>query len=189
MPSIPYHYRLIALAGVLGLLLLFDLRKPRGERKRHIEYFFLLSVGGLAALFGILTDTITSAIAPEYFIVGKGIDAGDAFRAGVISLGARAGFSAGIIGAAVLLAANRKGVGLRPLFTFVGLTFVGCVALGTVFGLLQHRFGWIQNPLVASLLEPERARLFNTVWCIHLGVYVGGLLGLLTACSRVWRKQ
>ena len=102
----PYYLRVIGLLLFIVCVVTWDLlRRPR-RSTRLMEYSFLLGCGLAAAAFGVLNDQITCSISPDYFILGKNISDGEGFRYEVASLGAKAGFSAGIIAGAVYLFAN-----------------------------------------------------------------------------------
>ena len=186
---VPYVYRLLALTVFISLMLVYDLRHPPGKRYRHREYFFLLATGVAGAVFGLLTDTITSSISPDYFILGKGLSTAADFQLEVWALGAKAGFSGWVLAGGILLVVNRGRAAIGRLFRLMALSFVYSALGATLFGLLQHELRFIQFAEWNLVLGPLSAQGFTLVWCIHLGVYVGAGAGLLLACFRVRRHE
>ena len=185
MIDAPYIYRLLALAAFVCLALLYDRRNAREKRYRKREYSFLLAVGAFGAVFGVLIDTVTSSISPVYFVAWKGLSDGPGFRAAVTTLGAQAGFSAGLLGAGILLVVNSRRRDLALLLQYVALSFACSALTAATLGLLQHHFQLFELTDWASLFDPSERQSFKTVWCVHLGVYVGGLIGLLFSCIRI----
>ena len=92
--SFPSHYRILLLVSVLVGLSLLDLRKPADERTRFKQYGTVLLLGIIGLFFGLITDTITSSISPDYFILAKGIRYDDSFLFRVWWFGGQAGFAA-----------------------------------------------------------------------------------------------
>lgn len=189
MSDLPYSYRLLALALAVSLLVLYDRRHPPEHRHRHLEYFFLLTVGAAGALFGLVNDAITSSISPDYFVAGKGLPAGPGLRSEAMVLGAQAGFSASVIGAGILLVVNRRRHAVSQLYRHAAWAFALNTLSGIGLGFVQHRFGWIELAEWTQLLPAGGRQGFRTVWCTHLGVYAGGLAGLVVACVRVRRTS
>lgn len=189
MIDLPYTYRLLALAAFVCLALLYDRLKPPEKQYRQGEYFFLLVVGAFGAVFGVLIDMITSSISPVYFSVGKGIAEGPGFRGAVIALGAQAGFCAGLVGAGILLVVNAQRLGMDGLFQYMALSFACSAISAAVLGLLQHNLQLFRLAEWDNLLAPATSRSFKTVWCIHVGIYVGGLIGLVFSCIRARIKR
>ena len=75
----PSHYRILVLVIVLMGLSLLDLKKPVAERTRFHQYGAVLLLGVVGAMFGLITDTITSTISPDYFVYVKGLPQNERF--------------------------------------------------------------------------------------------------------------
>lgn len=187
MPNIPYVWRLIALSIVVALFLALDLRKPNGQRHRWREYLFLLGCGGITALFGMGVDAITSHISPEYFLIGKGIAGGEGFFRRVAELGAQAGFAGGMIGGGILLLVNRRPEGAMRLFRVIRLPLLLAAFAGAVAGGVLAIFPFYTLPLAEDALDEPRAQRMTVVWFAHLGIYIGGMIGLIIAARQVRR--
>ncbi len=183
MRDLPIHWRLLIIAAACLGFLALDLLKPRGQRKRWREYLFLIGSGVATALFGAVVDSVTSTISPEYFLLGKGL--ATTSWSEVSLFGLQAGFGPGIIGGAVLLFANPHPQHALRLFRTLSIPLGGALLGGVVAGLLYHQFPLFVHPAVSGLLARPPAIAFTTVWVIHLGIYVGGLAGLVWAVVRL----
>lgn len=183
MTDLPIHWRLLIFAAVCLGFLALDLLEPRGRRRRWREYLFLIGSGVATALFGAEVDSATSTISPEYFLLGKGL--ATTSWSEVSLFGLQAGFGPGIIGGAVLLFANPHPQHALRLFRGLSIPLSGALLGGVVAGLLYHRFPLFIHPSVSELLARPPAIAFTTVWVIHLGVYAGGLAGLIGAVIRI----
>ncbi len=186
MLPLPYTVRLLLLALFIGLILIYDHRHPPGRRLRLREYTFLILAGIAGALFGMAADAVTSSISPEYFIHGKGIPESE-LKPQALALGAKAGFSATILGAGILLLFNRKKEPMIRLARLSMTAFLASAAVAALFGAVQHFYPLVHFQDVGEALEAGRAHRFTAVWCIHLGIYAGGGLGFLVACWKLWR--
>ncbi|MEX0727846.1 MAG: hypothetical protein WD065_16335 [Planctomycetaceae bacterium] len=185
MPNIPYTWRLLALFTVVVLFLALDLRNPPGQRHRWREYLFLLGCGAITALFGMSVDAVTSRISPEYFIIGKGIAEGDGFALRVAELGAQAGFAGGIIGGGVLLLVNHQPAKALGLFQVIAWPILFAAVCGTLAGGVLAVSPFYTLPLACELLDSPEAHHMTVVWFVHLGIYIGGTIGLIIAARRV----
>lgn len=187
----------------LGLLLLLLVVAAAGDRWRHgaearrwREYLLLLLFGGLGAVFGLASDQVTSRLSPDYFIHGKGLDAGPDLGRQVVVLSLQAGLVAGLVLGGVLLLANdprpdRPGLPAAALVRLAAwpaalaalLAPVGFLALGALdpLGLDRELRGLVDDPAA-------RAR-FVQVWGAHAGLYAGGLLGVVVAAVLVRRRR
>ncbi len=177
MAEVPFSLRVATLLAIITGLLLLEVRKPAEQRHRWREYVFLLCSGVAFAVFGVCFDLITSSVSPEYFVFGKGIEPGAQFRIEVAQLGAVAGFSAGAIGAAILLAINpAPEQSMRLLRTlWIPIVLSGLVAL--FFSAISLLIPFQPQPQSRALAGPELGG-FSVVWYAHIGAYVGGAAGV-----------
>lgn len=183
MPNIPYEYRILALFVFIGFMLLLDLKNPKDQRLRLKTYGFILLVGILGVLYGICIDSMTSRISPDYFIYGKGVEPGPHFYRDVLMIGMKAGFSGAVVVGVALVVTNPVKKQISPLFRLVGYPLVLSVVTGLLFGILQSLTNIIEVKGVWPLGE-LRAQRFANVWVIHIGIYLGGLIGLTIACFK-----
>ena len=191
---VPYWPRVAALVVLLSAIAAADLAKHGKRATRWREYSFILVAGLAAGLFGLVNDLITSTISPQYFTLGKGLPA-RALRQSAAELGLRAGSSAGVIAAAVMVYAATRGT-RRPPFPIRSLClltwrpFVLAAGFGVVFPLLFSE----SDPLaitsnVEDLLRPSEVARLVTVWWIHLGLYLGLLAGVVWTVLDVAGKR
>jgi len=185
MPEDLFLQRLLLLLLLGGVFVLLDLRKPPTERRRLREYSFILAVAVVGAVFGAVNDYFTCTLSPEYFIINKGLLEGPDLRRAAIALGAKAGFAGGAIGAALLLYLS----GARPRPWANCWLYLLPFAAGGLTGIAFGVFRWIVDwPSVYDFLNdtlpPETRRRFYTVWCEHLGVYLGAPVALIGVIVR-----
>jgi hypothetical protein len=192
--------------GVFAVLGIVDLVRNGRSAQRWREHVFLVCAAVAGMAYGIANDAVTSSISWEYYFYGKGLDQvmpaqtppdAGALRLRAMSIGCKAGGSAGVLIGALLLIANNPRAGLRRL-TYRQLSFQIAViyiiticfslALGIAGGL-----GWLlwtSNDLVALWQSGDyRPRHFVGVYGIHLGAYVGGALGTLIVLLHVARSR
>ena len=178
MPDIPFWVRIAVLVALMAMVAGVDAWRRRGRSRRWKEYVFILLTGCAGAVFGSLTDLVTSSISPEYFIFGKGL-AADGIRWRAMELGLQAGFSAGAIGGALCLFVGvRNNADGRITLPRVAMLAWRPFLLAVIFGaVIPFACAWFDPfGFVAQLsgpLGPDRAAGFLTVWHIHLGVYLG----------------
>lgn len=179
--------RFLCSLGVLVLLMALaagiDWRRRGAAATRWREYGFLLIGGLLGAAVGVFNDQITCTISPEYFVYGKEIPAGEGFRLRVAWLGFMAGFSPGAIIAGVYLLANNPKPGRTPLRYRRLLRFVACPLLAAAIAMplcaVLIRLWDPQNHHgeLADLATPAAIDAMLIAWGLHIGLYLGGLLG------------
>ncbi len=106
--TFPFAYRVILLLGLMVVAAIVDYRRRGAQAERYREYGFICIAGMLGGLFGFANDCVTSGVSPEYFTLGKGLEAGGGlrWRAGVF--GFKAGLSAGAVAAAICMFARGK---------------------------------------------------------------------------------
>ncbi len=197
--------RVTAGAVVFAVLAAVDLRRNGRAATRWREYAVLL-IAVLAALaYGAVNDQMTVTISPEYFLYGKELAkvVGDppssmaALRWEAAKVGLKATWSAGLLFGVVLLVANnpwrgwprlanRRLVAMLPVLLLMagGLGIVGG-ACGYL-GLLTHLSADFEDLVSANLWRPRR---FMATWGVHLGGYVGGLIGTVVAAAWVIRLR
>jgi hypothetical protein len=198
----------IGAGGVIFLVLaIVDLRKNGKQATRWREYLFLLACAAAAMVYGVVNDQITSRISWEYFYFGKGLDAvlgpvllPDAGRLHyeAIKVGMKATWTVGlIIGVALLLANNP--LGNRPrlshgrlcsaLAIIFGITVIFAVGFGVAgyFGVPAHFSDDFRQMIAHDEFRPYR---FICVFGVHLGGYVGGLVGCVVAVFYIlWQRK
>jgi len=153
---------------------------------RPKEYGFIWLTGIIGGLAGGINDLITSSISPDYFILGKGLAAGEGFRMRAVLFGAQEGVSAGVIAGAVCVYVARGGSRRPPLgFNFLLRWLwrpIGCAAIGAL--LLPLMAGHADPAgLAFKLADTDQAATliptFLRVWWVHCGLYAGLLAGVL----------
>lgn len=189
--------RVALLLGVLVLFALADWMRHRQEATRWREYLFLASAGILGAAFGAMIDLITSSISADYFIAGKGLSPGVGFKLEVATLGAQAGLVGGVVVGSLLLLANqpREGVVAPPLLLIRLLATCWRVfAFAVLSAILGGGVASIAKPTwfsidLEGILDDAAIRGFTTVFCTHLGVYVGAVVGLVLSVRSIRRAR
>ncbi len=191
------YWRLGVLVLLMAIVAGIDWRRNGAAATKWREYAFLLAAGLLGGLIGIGNDLITLTISPDYFVLGKGIPAGDYFRGHVVSLGFQAGLLMGMLVGGIYLIANnpkpnRCSLPLIHLFRFALPPILAAIALVPIGALLICRW----DPLsfrapsqLGDLLTPIQATRFLTVWGMHLGIYAGGLLGTINGVFATRRRR
>ena len=164
---------------LLSLIAWWDYRRLGPAARRWKEYLFLYGSGTFAALLGALNDAYTVSVSPDYFINGKGLEAGDGLMLRAMGLGAQAGFVAGIILAGCLLLRYRSAA-WRDLSRFVVYIAGGAVALGVLLHILLPAFLSDLDFLTDLPWSDKQKVNFIRAWSMHIGLYAGALLMLLT---------
>ncbi len=193
-------------AAIFAVLAVVDYRRNGPAATRWREYLFLLAAAGIAMVYGVVNDQITAAISWEYFYYGKGIDSvlGSAVPPPMASLrweaakiGLKATWSAGLIVAVVLLFANNPSrrwpqLPMKMLYRLLAILLVGPV-LGAMAGAVLGWMGVVAHfsPDLTDVIRLDlwRPRRFLCVYGIHLGGYIGGLAGMLTAAIWIRRQR
>jgi hypothetical protein len=193
--------------GVLIFLALaaWDYRRSRDQATRWREYLVLVACTLAAMAYGIANDQITSALSWEYFYYGKDLaeTLGPNIPPDPVKLhlaaalvGIQATWSAGlIIGVALLIANNPSktrprlpNITLLNQLPIIFLITAATAAIGAILGYTGHLklfhedFNWM---LQTNQWRPHR---FMAVYGIHLGGYIGALLGILTAIFNIRRR-
>jgi hypothetical protein len=196
--SLPY--RIAVGVSIFATLAIVDLRRNGSRATRWCEYAFLLACVLLAMTYGIVNDLITSRISPEYFLYFKGAldrvsnDAAmnpEAHRGELdmqaVRIGALATWTAGLVAGAFVLVANSFGgwprLSMRRLAWFVPPIFIAAIVGAIALGVLGGKGGLIGMGDFREMVARDEFRPFRLmcVYGIHLGGYVGWLLGLIAA--------
>ena len=192
----PVWMRALVAGLLLGVIALVDFLRHRERATRWREYAFWLACGLLGALFAIGNDIMTSHLSEAYFALGKGLASDDPheFIVNVVLLAIRAGFVAGLaIGGALLLANNpKKDLPQLPYGVLARLMLVPAVAAIVIAPIGGACASWDIQGLSSQLrqvLSPDDVRSFLMVQRIHVGLYVGALIGTVGAVAWIRRKR
>src|ERR1700722_12050515 len=185
--------------AVLGAV---DLHRNGRAATRWREYGVLLACVAAALVYGALNDQITSRISWEYFYYAKELDKVlgpttppdmSALHWEAAKVGLKATWSAGLIfGVALLLAnnpmRNRPRLRNRRLLAYLPLMLLTAAVCGVIFGIICYEGGL--NFISADFADMARADIFRPrrfmgAWGVHLGGYIGGLLGTAIAVMRI----
>ena len=193
--TVPYWCRIALLLLLMSLVAAADWLRNRQDATKWKEYGFVIVSGVIGGLFGLLNDLITSAISPEYFIFGKGLENGDwlSLRAGL--LGVKAGFSAGAIAGAMCLYAGTRNC-RSPSLTYRRLLgfLWRPVALAATTAFIMALFFRQLDPFgfstqLEGILDSGQIRRFLTVWRIHSGLYLGLLVSVIWIIVDIARSR
>jgi hypothetical protein len=199
--------RIIAGVSILAALAAFDLYRNRRNATRWREYAVLLACCVGAIAYGVVNDQITSSISWEYFYYGKDLDRAlgprvppDPLKLHLFAalVGVKATGSAGLIIGVVLLVANnpsRKWPRLSnvQLVAQLSLIFAITAAVASVGGVLGYfgmLKGWHEDFEWMVRGDHWRPARFMAVYGVHLGGYLGAVIGLGLAVVRIrWRRK
>ncbi len=185
----PFLYRVVLLLGLMVVGAAFDYWRRGEKAQRHREYTFICIAGVLGGFVGLANDWITSSLSPDYFILGKGLQAGSGLRWRAGEYGLQVGFSAGMIAGAFcmfvgvrnsLFSAEQMRRWLRSLW----MPVAGAVSLGLLLPLVaggSDPFGLSTG--LGPLLSTDQIARFKRVWWIHIGLYTGLIIGLVIMIS------
>jgi hypothetical protein len=193
-------------AAIFAGLAIWDLWRRGSQATRWREYLFLVACVAAALLYGVINDQLTTTISWEYFAYGKGVsDVLPAreppnslrFRWEAALIGMKATWTAGlVIGVALLIANNpRRGrarlreaelIALLPMVLLVTATTAMLAGLAGFVGLLLPFSSDFRQLVADDMFRPRR---FMAVFGVHLGGYIGGVLGTVTAVVRLLRTR
>lgn len=192
---------------VFAALALSEWRRRGRQATRWREYLFLLGCAGAALVYGAIGDQVTVTISPEYFLYGKALaevvkDPGSQvvtpeLRWEAAKVGLKATWTAGLILGVVILLANNPRRG-RPQLAYRELwarlpVLVGVAAIcAIVLGVIGYWGGFVRfsNDFQQMVQRDEfRPRRFMAVFGIHLGGYVGGLIGTVAVVAMIVRRR
>jgi len=190
--------------AIFAALAIIDLRKHGRSATRWREYLVLVISVLAALIYGAINDQITVTISPEYFLYGKELAhvIGDnppmgQLRWEAAKVGLKATWTVGLIFGVFLLLANNPYGSLprlrnRKLMMYVPMILLTAAACGVVGGLLGYRGFLIrfdsdfQDMVAVNLYRPKR---FMCAWGVHLGDYIGGLLGTIAAVAVIIHRR
>lgn len=196
--------RVLLGTAIFLILALFDVYQHGREARRWREYLFLLGAVAAAMVYGVFNDQITSRISWEYFYYGKGLAPGLHAAPPVdprlywqaAQVGMKATWTVGLlIGVALLLANNpgrRTQLPYRHLVKYLAVIMLCAILAAAACGLLGY-LGWPaywSEDFRQMIRHDEfRPRRFMCVYGIHLGGYIGGLLGTILVVALIQRRR
>jgi hypothetical protein len=198
--------RILAGAIIFLCLAISDLKKRGSQATRWREYLFLLVVVVASIVYGVLNDQITSRISWEYFYYGKELGhvlgpevppdrAAMGWQAAKI--GAMATWSAGLfIGVSLLIANNPSQRWPRLNYRELLKTLPAIFAITIIFAVILGWIGWhgglnwmsedFRLMFETNIFRPQH---FLATYGVHLGGYVGGLIGTIVAVCWIVVKR
>jgi hypothetical protein len=186
----PFFYRVALLLGLMTVAVAVDFWRHGREAAKYREYGFIWIAGILGGVVGFANDCATSSISPDYFILGKGLEAGNDLRLRAGVYGFKAGLSAGIVGGAVCLFARGRSSRFSTeqmcrLLQALWMPLVGAVLLGLALPIMAGGFDpFGLSAHLDSLLNAGQIIRFRRVWWIHTGLYAGLAIGLAAMILR-----
>jgi len=192
--------------AVFVVLALTDLICHGRRATRYREYLLLLAAVVAGMAYGAINDQITCRISWEYFYYGKEL----APRLGLVTppdngmleweaakVGMKATWSAGLIFGVLLLLANNPSRGKpqlpdRALLAWLPRILLSAAICGAILGEVGYLGGLARFSADFPLMLREdlwRPRRFMCVYGIHLGGYVGGMLGAAWAVISIRRRR
>lgn len=162
-----------------------------------------------AVVYGVVNDQVTISLSPEYFTVFKrhqfgllleSLGLGEAApRVQAIAIGTAATWWFGLLLGLMVAVAGTWGrsprLTTRQFLRAVGLVMLVTLGTSLVFGAV----GYVRAPGLPGIGTEAAARYWPFldgireqraafgVGCWHDGAYLGGLVGTIIACWRVWR--
>jgi hypothetical protein len=196
--------RIVAGCAIFATLAIIDLRKNGAKATRWREYSVLLASVLAALFYGAINDQVTVTISPEYFIYGKELDhvIGEnppmtRLRIEAAKVGLKATWTAGLIFGVALLLANNPYKSLprlrnRQLLIYLPIIMLTAAAAGILGGWLGYH-GHLTRldsdfkyMVETNMYRPYR---FMSTWGVHLGGYIGGLIGTIIAAGLVIHQR
>jgi hypothetical protein len=192
--------------AIFMALAVVDLRRRGHDATRWREYLVLVACTLAAMAYGAANDQITSAISWEYFYYGKDLaerlgprTPPDSVRLHLAAavIGIKATWSAGLIVGVALLLSNNPSNSLPRLpnrallrrLTLVWGVAIVASAIGAILGHQGVPVRWNDDFADMLRLDQMRPRRFMTVYGIHMGAYVGGVVGTIAGCVSVQRAR
>lgn len=188
LPAVAFEARLAVLLGLLVVAASVDRWRNGKAATRWREYLVLLAFGLIGCVVGAGVDQVTSRLSPEYFVFGKGLDAGPGLARAILRLSLEAGLTAGLVLGSLLLVANGSGPPAPLLRLSVWPVVLGLASapVGALLCRLLDPFG-LDRLLVGLVDDPDARRRFVVVQGAHTGLYLGALVGTIAAMIRVRR--
>jgi len=170
--DIPVYIRISFLIHLFFFVAIVEYLIFRKKATRWKEYSFLLFSGIVGALVGMINDSITLNISPDYFVIGKGIIRDHDFYKNVLLLGSTAGFASGAFSSSYMILIRNmiKPIVCSVLFGIIGGVFVNTLGLFVSFG------------------DAADFR-FLVVAGIHWGLYIGLVIGVLWGVLSIRRNR
>jgi hypothetical protein len=191
----PFSCRVALLLGLMLIVSLVDRYRKGSQATKFREYGFIIVTGAVGAIVGFTNDLITSAISPEYFTLGKGLEEAPDLRIQAGLFGLRVGLSAGVIGGAVCLYACRRKSTYPPiecsyLLRMLWMPVTGAILCGIAMPLGFSKFDSAGfSARLDTLIDAGKISRFRQVWWIHLGLYVGMAIGLTAMLLRATKQR
>jgi hypothetical protein len=172
-------------------LAVWELARNGTRSARLREYGFLLFATAISIAFAVIHDQLTASISPEYFRTAKGLASDPRpFRVAVTILAVKASYWVGLVIGTALLVANTPSP-RRPQLAYAALArlamlpllfAIACAAVGAITFAVADL--GLTNASVA-IAGPSAAGRFLVVCGIHVGSYVGALVGGVVAVAAV----
>jgi len=169
-----YILRFGALVLFIIALISYDLIRKK-DYTRLKEYSVIFIAAFATGVFGIIIDMLTCRISPEYFRHGKGVNTVHE----IIIMGGLAGISAGFFLTAILVYINRNNDRKFQVLKYLPLCFVLSVLFAAGMGAIRYYWASYRFDDLEILMNPAEIHMFMTVWFVHLGVYAGGVIGVV----------
>jgi len=191
----PFSYRMALLLGMMLIVSLVDLYRKGSQATKFRDYGFIIITGAVGAIVGFTNGLITSAISPEYFILGKGLEEAPDLRMQAGLFGLRVGFSAGVIGGAICLYTCRRKSTYPPiecssLLRMLWIPVTGAILCGIALPLGFSKFDPARlSARLDTLIDAGKISRFRQVWWIHIGLYVGMAIGLTAMLLRATKQR
>ncbi len=192
--GVSFYTRVAVLAGLMIVAGAVDVWQRGQDAVRPREYLFICAAAVLGGVVGFGNDCVTSAISPDYFIVGKELEGGSGIRWRAGELGFQSGLSAGAIGGALCLFLRPKRLDFSwrecsELLYRLWIPAAAAMMCGAMASLLAGQADPMRfSASLAPLMSAEQLVKFTEVWWIHTGLYVGLGIGLFVIISQQWRK-
>jgi len=181
MLSIPFYQKVLLLICFFCVAAAVDKVVAKENANRWKEYLFMLTLGSIVSLIGLLYDQLIVTISPEYFAIAKGLGYGN-LRFETAMMGMRAGFVAGIVMSGAFLLVNKAQEIfhlLKWLKFIIPFTFA-MLFIGPIVGWVFYSTG--VNPY--TLCDDKNFYLL-LVWCTQGMLYLGTITATAIACYRI----
>jgi len=180
-----FWVRCLALLAFALVVSSIDLARHGRRATRWREYALLFLATAAGALCGAAVNAVTSAVSPDYFVIAKGIRAGEGFRLRAVALGAQAGTGYGaLLGGVLMFSAGRDFSRDPPAVRRIVRACLTIPAWGLVAGaaaLIAASIAPISLPWFRELdwIPDDAVRRMSAAWLCHLGLYAGALSGAI----------
>jgi membrane associated rhomboid family serine protease len=198
--------RILAGITILAALAVSDLLTHGRQATRWREYAFLVLCVGVAILYGVINDQITSRISWEYFYYGKdlapiiGPDTPpnpSALQWQAARIGSAATWWTGLLVGVAMLIANNPSLRRRQLSyarliarlpTIMGIVVLTAIIVGIAGN--YYLLNWIstdfQDLATSDMWHPHR---FMTTYGVHLGGYIGGVIAVIYSVFSISKER